>query len=1797
MIGRQIFQNIYLASNMQSTALGAGAGIGAIFGFGQGLATEKNTLINTAGWGMLGASVGVGAAVLTPYAKKGFADIRGSWEMLGLAEGRYNEKWAGMVRRNQDLSQATKNRLLGLYQSTGVTPESHLARAPRMTLQDIQARVGRTVLSTLGVTNFDDPDLLSKFIAHNKNTKVPFSLKLGVLGAASETIFDEDTLAKLGLPGRMNDMSASAINEFLQGKYNTWEDLFGALTAEGVDQERFLSRFTHLAEEYHGMGIKDQPIVGPEMTQVAGKVGTWSPRGTWEHMAAVNPIDALRAQGKGEIADALSSLPSDWTVRAYTYQDKEMAARLGNPVVELAIGTGAAAESQTGKGPGWLRIPLVEKGGVIRRGTGGKDTYVPRQMFDPEEVQGLVNLSDPDRRAAKLTTYSTDIWAARMISKLRGRTRSQAEINEVMEWIQKEVTASNVFDVSPYRSSRRGLQSRILSKTRGMESRIPIPGSKNIANIMGLSEDYFDPTMGRIKPEIFEALWNRPEMFYAAGSEGSTRSGVVMPANAAVNLSWGAAEQSPEKALRFLRDYTKGYQVGYTGTGLNRYQWMPVATPTARDLVGTTSLSAPLAARYMPIMDTELEVLRDLIAIRNGSNDAVLHPKIAAMTSQQREQLALEVLGENKKSQFMDDLRTVSNMAEGQVATAIGRDYVQRGIKQVTVDMLSPELGKQLGVDITDIDAVNKHLQQMGGVDIDPSMIGISRNTREGVRGTFASSKYGRTRLMNVARSQHGFALELVEDYPMANAKIGTAMHKSYTMDINRRNAFGIMKVFQRMRTSSTLRGAGFYAGQTALATKFEAGGLANIALGFARASDLKATSSAEQMMREIVTGYTPRMSNAGKMRFYREVKEIGGKVKSVGRGRYTLTTPTFANPQMAEDYTVQMQRLAMGIFAEPEKYFAKGFDPLSSFQGTSAATMKSIFARGARARSLTGVKRGFGVLSGLMFQRGMTTDVVAWDTREMNIPKHASMTLPEIQFYKQMGFSETYKEFLGRRHMVGDPTETAKFFDINYRASKMGANADLSKMATRYGLEDIPEIAGFDLLRRAKMPIEDRTGFIRGGKKFANNWVLDLGVAEDVMAGAGARVTKLQQALGGTQFIIPGTSTDLWKMGAMTEAGGYIEADELARSVRDLARHSTSYLRGNEGALDLAVDARTRYLKELYDRQISLQTGRAGATFDVGPSFAGRVMAKNYRRDLIGRVGADNKAIIDHAVGISQEMFDELVRKGARKVRINNLDVLVGTSVRYPVTSADPIFAFADPNLDVVAGRHGIAMDEAIRKIKQLDFDGDTLYAKFVKSKGAVDELMGAMKSSDSLYKELLRATYYTGGVEEDIMAKTANFEDENLVKTLSKRIEKMGPLSKSSIEQRMGKYATSYIGEYVNISKRAGMMLTASDLGEQSITAGALRSRYGDVIKDVNLANEIKITGAERRAARMVVLDQVMQQAIDFSRHSKLGPGADPSKMANQMRRALANIARGNVEEGSQAFGQIMDKLGIRQDQMERFTSQLKIGGNLDKSEVVRRQYIFEEALDDFFSGVNVKEAREMEMIAMAAQKKGMHFAGSLADIQAQYDEMLEATVRGGMRGEFPAIGKRGSKETSELISGFNKHIKRVATMVGEIGQQVPGWIGQAMKTPQGRGAAGLAALTLGGLGVLGIMTPPVSIDAPSQRALQRTPDTAFVGADGRAPIPGARYGNVQGASQQAFARPYQQSPSMSRRFYYQKTNKMPNISHYSVGREVDTIGAAQGALNQGAGVNINVVSHPSARRLTEAEMDSRFREDMLN
>ena len=66
--------------------------------------------------------------------------------------------------------------------------------------------------------------------------------------------------------------------------------------------------------------------------------------------------------------------------------------------------------------------------------------------------------------------------------------------------------------------------------------------------------------------------------------------------------------------------------------------------------------------------------------------------------------------------------------------------------------------------------------------------------------------------------------------------------------------------------------------------------------------------------------------------------------------------------------------------------------------------------------------------------------------------------------------------------------------------------------------------------------------------------------------------------------------------------------------------------------------------------------------------------------------------------------------------------------------------------------------------------------------------------------------------------------------------------------------------------------------------------------------------------------------------------------------------------------------------------------------------------------------------------------------------------------------------------------------------------------MKTDEGRAAGVLGGVALAGAAAIGLLMPAQKLSEPGGAAarISRTPDAALVGADGRAPIPGAAVGD---------------------------------------------------------------------------------------
>lgn len=1754
---------------------------------------------------MFGAAGMLGQAFIS-HGRKNIGDVKNAWALLNTSVSDWNgpgaERWRAQVEAS-DLPPNVKRKILRSRLAGGTTPAANLTRSARVGSDTIISNLFNSIQRYQGIPRsaFEGTPEAMAAALKTHGASVPGWLRLALVSASDEatmlskytgsmTDVDPELARSLGLEGTTTRLQ-EAMDE-----YKTWDAVMGAIFNEtaGVDRERYLQVLNQRIREYSNVdelaGAGGRVALGG-YEHVRGRIlgGKYSIIASNKDMV----IQDLQAQGKTKLAAALREISPDLDILGINIPGS------GNGLSEIRVGKHSRAMSSTIENTrNWLAIPVLDEGGTFTRGAGAQNLYHSRQqIFINDLVEAVQNVNGPNFKP--IEAMDLDVWAAKTVSQFYGNI-DEGQRGNFLRWMAERVDRASTWDVSAWRAHRLGLSpNKYMEYIRQSQAMVQLPDDVNLARAMGMpigEAALFDPTMQTFSDSrVHDAM--RQSGFAQLSSESAARNAVFEDVNRLFNISFGAMESPVDKPMRDARDFGKPYSVMSTRGTKAVEAWIPFATETQRQILKGNE---PVVTRAFGLFEEELNAVRDLYQMATNASYTPDSDFLRNMTVAERQRV-LGVLGLDKANKsLMRDLANLADVSEGIVASAIPGHYHMESIKNLTVqqlnlDLLGDDLARRYEAGLLTANEIKKAL--IGKSVSRNTHFGLQSQTRQFAQSTFAGKKHGHVQIMDVSVTDKGFTFELAERYPMSRAKVGSHAFKSETLPISPRNVEKLMDMLNIMRKNKQF--SELYSNQAIipLLTAPERG----VTSTFAMASSLRKVQSLSEVgMTNILTEHMPKMTGKGRSRVYKALKQHGVKFSRAG-GRYSATVPTVAAGSVAEAREPIRQAiygLMESIWETPEKFFDTGGQRGLAYWEHSGRFITN-------PKLLAATMEGAGrqnVILGLHALLGLTTTVTPWNTLETGLPKTAGITMHELQFLKKMGLESSRAELMSRRIFNGDASETAKFWDMWTRSATAGGEStfrvpkDISKR--RFTLDDVSSISRRRIDSRTSVNPDSPWRF---QERFKSNFVVDLTTAhasKDRMTG------KVLEALGTTEVLVPGAKTDLWGRaffagGVLTEAERYTFMGPLERMLGSVSKY---YETGLEEHLATARTHQSEYRKQVLAVKTMLESGRGSVTPDVGPWTAGIVTHRDYRKQFKNAIGEEAAS---HVVGVTEKQYKQMLQQGAVERTINGNKFLTGYSKRYPVTSFDPVLVYADPELSRRGGQV-VAMGEAHRLLKQLDYDGDMLIIHAVQNKASAMEIMNIVRNKDGQkkgYRELLRQNKYMGGAGEELAGRAEMGMADNATAVFAERVKKFGTLTKRRIAELMTKYHTSRIGEYSNLSKSLAAMTAA--INNQSM---------------------------EQAIMRLQIAENLQQLAIDFARASSRTTNMDPGQMARDIRNAIMYATEhGDVKTGNAMMRKVFEESNLMAEGVERFAENERTltrrffelekqrimaesrGKAATVQDIDRRrrtiqaslaenrelQSTFNNLMGDFFGDLDSSAGKRYFEATRAMLLKDVSLSGTPEEVEAKVAYWSRILAEGGEEGVIPSVGRMASEQSADHISDINRAIKAAGAMKEEGGHILRG----ALRSPAGKAAITLGAVSTAAAAAVGFLTPPTELNTGSMahKQIQRTPDAAMVGADGEAPIPGSRGGQV-GTRMGPTYLPRNEAPQMgvSRRMYYNQSNRMPNITTYSQGdpqaQYYDYADAEHSMRQTGASrTNMNVINSPNARRLSNMEMRDRAREEL--
>lgn len=1813
-----------IAMNTKGTALAhpLAAGAGLLGGGVMGIASSnegRGPVGNTLFWAPIGAATGIGIAGLAQHGPRVAAQAREAYDFLRRAPKEWKgaasdipeiQRWVRDAEAAAETNPAMRS-ISRLYQGLTGTPDSYLARGSQPSNQELLDRIHGFLKKEFGVTRAGAPTAADfSTVAPD----VPDWLRDAM--SVSHDLGDSADRRKgfRTVTGQVFNSDAAAWN---------WGDVLSELEVHGSNADRrhdFLSAVSSKLGRFSrnwggGLSVHDIGLGASAMTPPMD-------------MSAVSAVKALKAQGQRRMARWLWILNkehgSDLMIRGVANEE------IGSGLTTIEIGFKGGDQDLKA-----LTIDIPDEMGLIRHGRFGRNIHVPRNVVDLQSIRNLYNGSLAKTMGAsgikpRLLDPSTFVLKNLAAYYKRGNT---VENSELVDYLRGTYGRATSWDSQVIRSDREGLEvsnalldalgprkggGRIKTpgryKLRMQSSMVALPVDLNGRPLGSLMERMRFPT-GEAGPLNFMGQLQGNEIpdwlskwgFYTTASENQARNATFSQALKLVNYDLSMLENPLSKPSILERDVAKPYRLAFNESlgekavmEAKGVSWVPFASKAMR--ADFDAYEQGFLLGLHPVFESEVSQIRQMAFETN--------------LAKVDEVFASAGINPKKFDLLRRNLRKISYLDEGIIATTTPRAIEMANAKLVSMDLLNKNLLKP-GQTYKDLIG-----QKLGPGDY----LGLNLESGDLVGHTFSERENGYAIIRDVLPGEidpdtlkEKLLILLEERYPGQEAKIGHASAKAYQQHIESEAMPEVTKLLDYWRTNKAgAHWSSMYGNQPVVPIIGRMAGKGVAVQGLALQSTMyKFSNRFSTMFNNLLVKHMPMMTDKGYKSVVGRLRMAGVNVNKIGdQFTATMVHKEFASLDQARtalDHLMGgekgqgvLRKIFMGMYTNPQDYFRPGVD------------LTSRYTSGPRSRGRSGVRqirsnspRAWEHVQNLEMMTGIYAPAKLWDSLEHNIPRQASITMHEMMYLEQYGMKDVWTEMMGRGRRKGTGEITRKYYGA---LAEMGSNRGLiSNEAVnglglgKFTLDDVGMISRIDT-RKGFQEVQ-RTSWRHLGQ-FEDNFIIDLETANASIGSAGRAV---REALGTTRILVPGTKSDIWGTQFVTATGMRMDTESFLDPLQKMLGSVSRYY-GDPVAhakeLESAASQYRSYLSALDNLSKAPYTGRGGALADAGPWAAGRLTFRPYRNMYKGVPGMDEMTAA-HIVGVSPRKFESLTQQIMREHGLGNLDQLVnaglavrrgphtfllGISKRYPITDAGAVLMAADETLQ----GGGIGMEGAYRFIKNADFDGDTLVAHVLRTKGGVKQALESIIDPSSKayqkYHEFLRVSDIFGGVEQDLMRATERGMHPQLYSNFAKRIGKFLPMMEQSQAERMGKMWTMHIGRYSNLSKLLAFM---TDMPSMNNTERAMRAAFGR---------------------------ELQQMSIDFGRAATAGSGniSDPTALAQQIgiawRRASDSPASA-TGGGNEIMRDVFKEMGFREALQEKMMrpGSGSIGTPRGAGIEPTGDYRMLEDLTENFFSTRTPEGNLVDLDKNTMAMRG-EFLDSLLKRGLRRDKLGQAIseyiadqkVRGvgGMEGWLNIPSHM--PKSGEQLSAINDAIKNAARGIGDIGSDL---IQRFKGSPEAQ-AAGALVLAAGAVAAgIGFMTPATPLKVPdyptyggegggyAARAIMRSPDVATVGMDGEAPIPGSRGGHVASRNGPDYVPNYSRGVFMkSKRYYYDQSNRTPRTVQYSQASPEEAAFRAsemgdemQRRSGPGMSANVNVVNSPGARRYSREEMRSKVRDDL--
>lgn len=1768
-----------VAPSMISNPLGVmiGGGVGGVLGLLRGDTDDTGIIkrgINTLAFGALGAGLGLAGGSLYGNILAQGVETSSAIRFLNklpsdfASNPRAREQYLRSIRNSSNLSQATKSRIVqGITGTEFMTPESHFMRKTK-SVDQIRSGVWRNIADLVGL----DSNTPINSAALQQVGEVPYWLRTAMVAAEYEASTSTVPTGPFRRGGTITDVNQAAAN------FNDWAKIENAINQ---GDETFLRALSKKSKEFGESKL--QGMLGVESIALSSPLETRQSR-VFAGVGGRNVAMQLRKQGAayGEIADLVSDLEAQGIgIKAYK---------------NLAQGSGRITELELLNVPGSnkpLKIPiLTSKGEAVVGPTG---VFQARKLIFHDDLAKAASALQAGN-VKQLTRTRADVWALKTLADRISSAKDIGIAGELVEYVQEHLEKATTWEDVAFRPSRQGLSSTgITSDLRRGSVIIGAPSAK-LSEFLGLDELF---EQGRYRGSAVHNLARKVGLIQL-GSESSATKGVFTEQRVAQRYSVAVGESPVDKPSAILRDFGKQYYVAGKPEGPQQAQRLFFGTKAFGAKMGANQ---PLAGQLIGILPQEQEVLQDLNFLLESKGYTPKSALLRNLSTKERNKL---ISGLTRAAGGKDAARRVffamSSINEGIIAAGIDPGYKMASRRTAYVSGL--DLKTLLGDEANELQKLASQgklkesllQKKLIGRELSPdSALGFKMSGRSMQRGSMRTAgAAGTMKITGLKIVDQGFALEIEELLDARYAKFGSMHGKYHNMPIDPSDVGRGIAVLRALRTNKQFARL---VGNEAYVHIPSTGDLSNrYFTGFAMMDQLvKGQGLATQVPIETIMGkYYRDMSLSGQRKVQKILSAGLGNRLTFKNGGVLLQGAEVAG--VHDTLRANIRNLVTELMQTPENFFesSQGLTGMALWRKRGLITTKD----------LTKITDPDTLMS-YFLSMGTVTAHQPWDSPVHNVAKSAGIDIHQLKFLNRMGLGKTAEHMMGRRGAIGLAESTKEFF--NARIMQAEGRAISSNIPIK-GLEDISDISGYSLATNQPISPTMQSRHWRRSGKYKDTFIIDLMSAEKTQQVANEQLRKV---MGRTQLIIPGTSSDLWQ-------DMYVTGDTLAspekfgRSLESLTRRISQFRESVDPLTGEGDEILLRDIERLhsqYERQLSqrigvIATGRGGALQDTGPFASGKVTYRGYHKkygSLVSEaLGVSEKAGTDIAgrmVGVGTQEWRRLVEQARRsgmapqvfRGRTSKVRYLPGISIRQPISDVGPVFIIHDPTLNklVADGTTMMAVDEVDRGRRAMDWDGDRMVAHVVTDAGSAAELRGALIDSlkknlselgpeQLLYREFLAQGSLLGGVREEIRYRAELGEPLTPVERMQERLGKMRMLKDRDTAEFITKYYTQHIGRYSNLSKE--LEAIAHSIENQDI---------GD------------------RVMRGLLADELQQMAIDFSRHGTAGT-IDPSIMASRIQGAQMTAIQGDIELANQEMRKLFEELGVIDSINERMaqaeSGAVRITG-LRQEDILAYRARFDRITSGYFSGIDPKRAAISFAAVQASLEKPELTMRGLTGVQStiESDRYIRNLARGGAEGILPGAPGRTPASADE-IARINRAIKSA-------GEGVRGFkraFTEMMSSPTGRAGMAVAGTALAGMAVIGALTPamPLHHESEAHKAMQRTPDTAMAGADGYAPIPGSRYGNVAPQGRTQYIDKYSQAEMpVPKRFYYEQSNRVPNITtvdrgpiNQAVLRRNKIAEGIQTAMAPGGNVNSNIAYSPTARRLSQQEIQDRLREEML-